>query len=248
MATRNDSWWIASTGIAYLAVVVVFIPFFILSTLVWLLTSWCDRKLVIYHMVLSLWCLLFIGLNPFWSLRVEGRSHLPKGACLLACNHQSMVDILMLFTLFYPFKWVAKQELFSVPLIGWILRMGRNVPIARGRAASAQQMMTRCQEVLRGGLPVLIFPEGSRSKTGQVGHFHHGVGRMALAAGVPIVPIALNGSLQTRYRAGIRWQRVPLVVHILPPMPHPAQEDEVPTVVSQLEATIRQEVETIQGH
>lgn len=244
-ATRNAG-WIVSTAIVYLAVVVVFVPFFILSSLVWLLTCWWEKRLVAYHMVLSLWCLLFIWLNPFWRLRIDGRQNLPKGTCILASNHQSMVDILMLFSLFYPFKWVAKQELFAVPLIGWILHMGHNVPIARGHAASVQQMMARCQELLQEGNPVLIFPEGSRSKTGQVGRFRQGVGRMALEAGVPIVPIALNGSLQTRYKAGIRWQRVPLVIQILPPLPAPKREEDVSMLVGNLEGLIREAVEAIQ--
>lgn len=222
-----------------------FLLFFVLSCLVWLFTVPFDRNRRLYHYSLSLWCRLYIRLMPFWRLRIEGKEHLPKGPCVLVPNHQSMVDILLLFTLFYPFKWVAKRELFSLPLFGWILHLGGYISIHRGDAGDARRMLSCCRDFLGKGVPVLLFAEGTRSRTGAVGRFKTGAFTLARDAQVPIVPIALEGSQGDIVRKGLAPRILRLSIRVLPPVA-PLQPDKpVEGQAREVEAMVREAVEKI---
>src|SRR5262249_53142360 len=110
----------------------------------------------------------------------EGRQHLPwRGGAVLVSNHASLADILVLFGLWSPFKWVSKASNFRIPLIGWNMRLNRYVPLVRGDKESIATMMRACEAWLAGGVPVLLFPEGPRSPDGEGKAFKAGAFRMA---------------------------------------------------------------------
>jgi acyl transfer enzyme len=180
---------------------------------------------------------------PMWRLRVEGRENLPAGACVLTPNHQSFLDIVVLFCLFYPFKWVARSELFRLPLFGWILRLGGYVSIQRGSSADAVRMLEDCGRLLEAGVPVLLFPEGTRSKSGVVGRFKAGAFLLSARHGVPIVPIAMRGALETVHNGRVRASRVVLRVRVLPAVPAPTTVDFVEPTRQAVEDAVREAVE-----
>jgi 1-acyl-sn-glycerol-3-phosphate acyltransferase len=168
---------------------------FLVACLVWLVTLPFDRRRVALHLWSCAWATFYVVANPFWRVRVLGRARLPwRGPAILVANHLSLLDILVVYGVFRPFKWVAKAELFKLPFVGWNMRLNDYVPIWRGDRESVKRMLVHCRAHLARGTPVLIFPEGTRSKDGHLQAFKDGAFRLALDAGVPVVPIAITGT------------------------------------------------------
>jgi hypothetical protein len=95
--------------------------FFVLALTIWLLTVPFDRRLVWLHMFTSFWACLYLWIVPAWSVTTAGRQKIRRGATyIVVSNHQSQLDILVAFHLFFPFKWVSKAEVFNCPSSGGI--------------------------------------------------------------------------------------------------------------------------------
>ncbi len=134
-------------------------------------------------------------MNPFWHVRFLGRENIPRdSACVLIANHQSYWDIMVLYGLCVPFKWVAKQSLSNMPFIGWNLALNQSVQLQRGDLRSVKKMLNECRDWLRKGASLMIFPEGTRSANGEIADFRDGPFKLAVESAVPIVPIVVNGT------------------------------------------------------
>ena len=122
--------------------------------------------------------------------------NVPEPPFVYACNHQSLLDVLVLGgVLPHDFKWAAKRSLMKIPFLGWHLALAGHVPVDR-RAGSraAAEVVRKFEEVLHAGKPLLIFPEGTRSEDGIVRPFKNGGFYAAQRTGVPVVPVALEGT------------------------------------------------------
>lgn len=139
----------------------------------------------------------------------------PEGACIFACNHQSNVDILVLFPVIRrPFVFVAKKAVFSYPFIGWHLAAQRYISVDRRDRASAIRSLTEAGRRIREeGLSVAIFPEGTRSNDGGILPFKKGPFMTAMFAKVPVVPVAIHGSLEVN--PPYSWSVVPNTVRVM---------------------------------
>jgi 1-acyl-sn-glycerol-3-phosphate acyltransferase len=116
---------------------------------------------------------------------------------MYALNHLSALDIPVVFGYFpFRFRIVAKKELFRYPFVGWHLHRSGQVPIERENARSAMRSLNRAADILREGMPLVVFPEGGRSPTGQVMPFLPGVFYVAIKAQVEVVPVALIGTYE----------------------------------------------------
>lgn len=133
-------------------------------------------------------------LHPRYKITVTGKENLPPPPYILCPNHQSYSDVVYLFSLREHFKWVVKHELFFVPLFGPAMWIARYPRIRRGDLSHAQRLMHKVQTLLRQGVSVLVFPEGSRSPSGQLQPFQRGAARMAVAGQVPLVPVGVTGT------------------------------------------------------
>ncbi|MEA3493343.1 MAG: lysophospholipid acyltransferase family protein [Candidatus Margulisiibacteriota bacterium] len=127
---------------------------------------------------------------------LEGMENIPKDKpVIIAANHQAAADIL--FVLAYlpiNFRFVIKKELFKVPILGWYLRKSGYLSIDRRLVLSAYRIVEQIIEIIKAGESILIFPEGTRTRTGELGRFKRGSLLAALKSGAPIVPVAISGS------------------------------------------------------
>ncbi len=132
----------------------------------------------------------------------EGEENVPAGAFVYCSNHQSIVDVLVLGS-FLPgdYKWAAKRSLLKIPFLGWHLKLAGHVPVDRGSGSrAAAQVIARFVEVLKDGKPLLVFPEGTRTESGSMKPFKNGGFHAAVRAGVPVVPVALQGTFDLMKR------------------------------------------------
>jgi 1-acyl-sn-glycerol-3-phosphate acyltransferase len=129
-------------------------------------------------------------------LTVEGIEHLPPhGPVVYMSNHQGNFDIPLLFaSLPVQFRWLAKVELFRIPLFGLTMRIAGYIPVERKDRRLAIQSMNKAAQQVAAGTSLMIFPEGTRSPDGALLPFKKGGFVLALQAQAPIVPIAIDGS------------------------------------------------------
>jgi 1-acyl-sn-glycerol-3-phosphate acyltransferase len=219
-------------SVAYWAFIgITCVVFFAGAVVVWLVTVPFDRRRVVLHLYSSAWASFYVYVNPLWRLRISGRDRLPwHDAAVLVANHASLVDILVLFALFRPFKWVSKQEIFKVPLIGWNMRLNDYVPLVRGSGASVRRMMDHCDRLLAAGSPVMIFPEGRRTLDGSLQPFKNGAFELAVRHQVPLIPVAVHGTRAALPRHGLVLRdHINACVQVLRPL-NPADFPDVSTL------------------
>lgn len=136
------------------------------------------------------------------STEVTGQHLVPAGGLMYASNHQSLLDILVLGAeLPGDLKWASKRSIMNIPFLGWHLRLAGHVPVDRKRGSrAAAETIKRFKEVLEEGKPLLVFPEGTRSDDGTVKDFKNGGFYAAVRAGVPVVPVALEGTHELMHK------------------------------------------------
>jgi 1-acyl-sn-glycerol-3-phosphate acyltransferase len=188
-------------------VVVSSLVLFPVALLIWVLTVAFDPRLVVLHRFTCFWASLYTWLNPLWRVHVEGREKIRRDtAYVMIANHQSFLDILVLFRLFAHFKWVSKIENFRVPCIGWNMWLNRYIPLVRGQRESVTQMMEACEQALATGSSIMMFPEGTRSADGRLQAFKPGAFALAQRAHVPLLPIIVEGTARALPKRGFVLQ------------------------------------------
>ena len=163
------------------------------------------------------WVTRFAGVR----ITVDNRANLdPQQPYVFMANHASTIDIWALF-LATPrrVRMIAKKQLARIPLFGWVMWAGRFIFIDRQNAVAARRSIDDAGRRIRGGDSVLIFPEGTRTRDGQLGPFKKGGFHLAMEAGVPIVPIALRGTRALMPRGSLRVKSGEVFVTIGAPIP-----------------------------
>jgi 1-acyl-sn-glycerol-3-phosphate acyltransferase len=196
------------------------IVFFAGAVLVWLLTSWNDRRQWLQHRFSCLWGSFYIWMNPLWKLQIEGREKIDESKVYVAVsNHQSMLDILIIHALFFHFKWVSKKENLYIPFVGWNMILNRYVVVDRSSRKSFLRMMRDCRRHINYGSSIMIFPEGSRSSDGELRNFKDGAFRLAHQMKVAVLPIVLDGSWKAIERKSFVVRRKTTIkVRVLDPV------------------------------
>ncbi|GAB4343074.1 MAG: lysophospholipid acyltransferase family protein [Candidatus Abyssubacteria bacterium] len=170
----------------------------------------------LYTLVLGIPCLALVLVRPrsnvaYWFIRtwaslllwtcgvrlqVRGRENLPPdGPFILMSTHNSHFDIPVLVKeVPRQFRIVAKKSLFRIPVFGWIMRVAGYVPVDRGDRTQAFASLDRAAETVQGGMPLLVFPEGTRSPDGSLGPFKKGGFVLAAKSKAPIIPVVIDGT------------------------------------------------------
>jgi 1-acyl-sn-glycerol-3-phosphate acyltransferase len=158
-------------------------------------------------------------LTPLWKFRTSGT--LPddmRRPYVVVSNHESFVDILLISHLPTEMKWMSKIEIMRIPLVGWMMWLARDIPLERGDAASTAKALDASRERLSRNVSVMIFPEGTRSKTGELRQFKTGAFRLAIEAQVPVLPLAVYGTRDALRKHDWRLGNAEAEVRVLDPI------------------------------
>ena len=130
-----------------------------------------------------------------WRVIVSGLENIdPNQVYVIVSNHQSFADIPLISCVPLDAKWLGKIELFRAPIMGWMMRMAGDIPVDRADRRKAAQAWLRCARTLRNGCSVLMFPEGTRSRDGELLPFIDGPFQLAIREKVPLLPLLVVGS------------------------------------------------------
>ena len=207
---------------------------FPVSVFLWIITVPFDRRRYILHQWTGVWSDIILGMNPYWKVRIHGREKIdPRKVYVMVSNHQSGLDIMVLFKLHRHFKWVAKKGLFRIPFIGWNMGLNGYIPIERSRGRSKLQMMDKAALSLKAGNSVMIFPEGTRTRDGNLQSFKSGAFRLAKDTEAEILPVAISGTFYAIRKGGLMIRKNKnLTVTILDPLPYETFKDQDPKIIS----------------
>ena len=147
-------------------------------------------------------------------LHVHGQENIPEGPAIFASNHESALDITVLF-LSLPrnsLRFIAKRELFQMPIFGWYMWAAGHIKVDRRNRAQAFASLQEAGRRIRGGASVIVYPEGTRSRDSRVHPFKKGPFILAMEAQVPIVPIAIVGTSSLAVKG--KFAAKPGTVHV----------------------------------
>ena len=205
----------------YLVVLVVAVVLYVATFVALVVCYPFDKKRVVVHRI-SKWITdVFFGLGPHMGRDLVGAENIdPNESYVIVLNHNSMVDIMSIYNIPLVFKWVSKKEVYRIPIVGRLLLAHGDIVINRASTKEAMQLVhNKGMEWLKKGASVSIFPEGTRSKDGEIHNFKAGAFILAKDAGVPILPIVLDGTNRVIRKGTIfmNW-RNRITVKVLPPV------------------------------
>ena len=232
----------AAVTVAFWMVVGLTMPLlFLVAALLFAVTAPFDPDRSVLHAFVCWSCHAYLHVNPLWRVRVEGRERIPRGASVLVVNHQSMADVAACMGLHRPFKFVSKASLFSLPVVGWAMKMLLYVRLERGRPHSTRAMLDQCRHWLRRGIAVLMFPEGTYAPGAALLHFKPGAFVLARDERVPMVPVLISGTRDLVVGDG-PWMapRVNIRIRVLDPVDFPAGADAVQVATAMRERFARE--------
>ena len=208
------------SGIYYLFLVLLCTLFMVLSAVALVLCYPFDKGRRVVHELSRILVRIFFFIPLRWRQRVIGRELIDrKKRYVIVVNHNTVFDIPTLYYIPLNFRWVSKREVFKVPFFGQYLVLHGDICIDRGRAAEAMEQLLREGRLwISRGASVAIFPEGTRSKDGEIHRFKAGAFTLAREAGVEILPVVLDGT-RTLIRRNLlfNWGNR-ITIRVLPPV------------------------------
>ncbi len=196
----------------------IFIPLTLILAASALLCTFFDSSGKAYAFHARLWARISLRLAGV-RVQIQGTENIPDGPVIFMSNHQSNFDILtMLANIPRQIHWIAKKELFEVPVFGASMRRGGYIPLDRSDGRKALKSMENAAAIIRSGKSVVIFPEGTRTRNLQLLPFKRGGFMLAQKAGVPVIPVTINGSGRINPAGRKRLYRGTISVTLHPPV------------------------------
>ncbi|MFO0736070.1 MAG: lysophospholipid acyltransferase family protein [Labilithrix sp.] len=182
------------------------------------------------------------SLTPLWKFDIQGErpADIDHRGYVVVANHESQADPFLLSWLPFDMRWVAKEELFKPPLVGWLMTFGGDIPLRRGQGDSVRKMLDECERAIRGGISVMLFPEGTRTRDGSLLPFKDGAFSLAIRTGAPVLPVALTGTREMRPKHSKWFGKASGVARMLDPIPTTGMTlEDVPRLREQAREAIR---------
>lgn len=177
--------------------VLLFIVFFVIIALTFLITFPFDRYRKITNRQLGFMATLMMKVSPGWKQTIKGADRFdPEKPTIFIANHQSFMDIPFIFQLPWKMKWVVKHSMTYIPVMGWMVKLTGQLTINRS-SKSALKKLSNLVRPLKDLVPVMIFPEGTRSLDGEIRSFKNGAFLLAMEHGFTIQPIVIDGAHET---------------------------------------------------
>ena len=207
--------------IYYLFLALLCLVFMLLSAVALVVCYPFDRARRTVHELSRILVRIFFAIPPFWRQRRIGMEHVDRNkSYVIVLNHNAMVDIPTLYYVPRNFRWVSKREVFAIPFFGQFLMLHGDICIDRGRAAEAlEQLVREGRKWIARGASVAIFPEGTRSKDGEIHRFKAGAFTLAKEAGVEILPVVLDGTRTLVKKSRMFNWGNRITLRVLPPVP-----------------------------
>lgn len=211
---------------AWLALGLTILVAFPVVTIVWLATARTDPGRYRVGSIFRKVAVVARALNPLWKFTVSGSLPSdPRRPYMVVANHESFVDILLVAHLPFEMKWLAKSDFFGFPLVGQMMRMAGDIRLVRGNRNSRGEALDAMRSRLADHVSVMVFPEGTRSASGELGEFRDGAFMVAVEAGVPILPLALIGTRDALIKHDWRFGSSDAEVRVLDPIEVDATTD-----------------------
>jgi 1-acyl-sn-glycerol-3-phosphate acyltransferase len=216
--------------------------------LLWIVTVPFDSKRRAVKYFTGKWGSCSLSLLSSTKVTISGQEKIPTNrGVVVVSNHQSMTDIFVLLRLCWAFIFVSKKENYYVPVLGQVMYLNGYVYLDRQNPMSFPKMFTDCSRALQKGLPVILFPEGTRSLDGNLGRFKDGAFKMAIENKTSIIPVVLDGAANLLPKEGFIIQSGdPIFVSVLDEIPYEKFPSYNPTVLKEyVKSLIAAELENI---
>jgi 1-acyl-sn-glycerol-3-phosphate acyltransferase len=211
---RILSWW------GWVAAVLCVVVGFFYVAAVWLVTAPFDSGRYRAGRAFRQLAVTQVALNPLWNFETEGTPpDDPRLPYVAVSNHESYADIFLISCFPWEMKWMAKDTIFRIPVMGWMMRMAKDIPVTRGNRESAIAALAGCRDRLARRVSVMIFPEGTRSPTDELLPFKDGAFQLAIEAQAPILPIAVAGTRNCMAKGSFAFRRAHARARVLAPIP-----------------------------
>ena len=174
--------------------VLLFLLFFVIISAVYILTLPFDRYKRTTNRLLGMmaWCMMHV--SPGWKINIRGQEKFnPDESTIFIANHESFMDIPLTYQLPWKMKWVVKRSMSYIPVMGWLVILTGHLTINR-TSKSAIKKLSNLVKPIKDKVPVMIFPEGTRSLDGNIKSFKNGAFLLAMEHGFKIQPIAIEGA------------------------------------------------------
>lgn len=206
------NWW------AWVETVLVVILGTPVVALVWALTAHFDPGRYAAGRAFRLVGVTAMRLNGLWRFRARGTLPDPRRPYIVVANHESWADPFLISCFPWEMKWLSKDTFFKVPCLGWMMRMAGDIKLVRGERESTLAALEQCRDRLRKRVSVMIFPEGTRSRSWEMLPFKDGAFRLAIEAGVPILPIAVAGAREAMAKGTFQFRPARALAQLLEPV------------------------------
>jgi len=201
-------------------VILFFFPLTYFWGVVSYVASFFDANGNLAHRCLTQWARTSLALAGL-RVHIEGQERLnPKNTYIFMPNHASFLDTLLAFA-YIPcnFRNIIKEEVFSIPLLGSVLRRSGQIPMDRKNPWKALKSLRRAADLLKEGISVVVFPEGTRTPNGEIQEFKTALFILPIRSRIPVVPVLIEGTFQALKRGSILLNPVPLKLTFCDPIP-----------------------------
>ena len=173
---------------------ILFISFFCIISVAYIFTTPFDRYNKFTNRLLGKMAWWMIHASPGWKIQMEGiHKYNPQKPTIFVANHQSFLDIPLVFQLPWKMKWVVKHSMAYIPVMGWMVKLTGQLTINRG-SKSAVKRLDKLVQPIKDLVPVMMFPEGTRSLDGAIKTFKNGAFILAKEHGFMIQPMVIDGA------------------------------------------------------